>query len=60
MLWILSRAPRAPCHAEDSFLPPLMTVLYDTGLSLVSVAVESQSEGFIRVEEACHIEILKK
>jgi len=29
-----------------------------TGLSLVSV--ESQIEGSIRVEEACHIEILKK
>ena len=25
-----SRAPRAPCHAEDSFFTPLMTVLHDT------------------------------
>ena len=30
MLWVLNRALRAPCHAEDSFLLPLMTVLYDT------------------------------
>jgi len=35
MLYLFSRAPRAPCHAEDSFFTPLMTVLHDKDIYYV-------------------------